>query len=72
MPPIGQYVFAEIPQKTGHFTAGRQEWLPYSIFSFCFSFSYLGIESDTITLGAYRTFFMTRIKSLFPLKIAMT
>ena len=31
MPPVTQYVFAEMRRKSGHFTAGSHEWLPYSI-----------------------------------------
>ena len=32
MPPVAQYVFAETPGISGHFTAGRHECLPYSVF----------------------------------------
>ncbi len=33
MPPVGQYVFAETLRILGHFTAGRQQCLPYSRFA---------------------------------------
>ena len=29
MPPVPRYVFAERFKKSGHLTAGSQEWLPY-------------------------------------------
>ena len=32
MAPAGQYVFAEMLGISEHFTAGSQEWLPYSVF----------------------------------------
>ena len=33
MPPVDQSVFAETPRKTVHFTAGRQQCLPYSTYA---------------------------------------
>ena len=31
MAPVMQYVFAEMPGISEHFTAGSHEWLPYSV-----------------------------------------
>ena len=31
MAPVTQYVFAEMLGISEHFTAGRHEWLPYSV-----------------------------------------
>ena len=31
MAPAGQYVFAEMPGISEHFTAGSHEWLPYRV-----------------------------------------
>ena len=31
MAPVMQYVFAEMPGISEHFSAGSHEWLPYSV-----------------------------------------